>query len=134
VATVTYYCEIDPDCPPQSKPGFCPRHPLEKLRRRRVSATHDAGPQSQEAAAGDLDTRYQVRVLGAYVVVPPEGLELGRGCAAVPGLADKAGIDDHHARIRCHDGRLSVMDLGSDNGTFVEHSMKHSVDRGPTLL
>ncbi|MEZ0109801.1 hypothetical protein ABH920_003815 [Catenulispora sp. EB89] len=120
MATVTYYCEIDPDCPPQSKPGFCPRHPLEKLRRRRVSATDDVGPQSQDAAAGDLDTRYQVRVLGAYVVVPPEGLELGRGCAAVPGLADKAGIDDHHARIRCHGGRLSVMDLGSDNGTFID--------------
>lgn len=120
MAAVTYYCEIDPDCPPQSKPGFCPRHPLEKLRRRRVSASDDAGPQGQEPAAGDLDTRYQVRVLGAHVVVPPEGLELGRGCAAVPGLADQAGIDEHHARIRCHDGRLSVLDLGSDNGTFVD--------------
>lgn len=66
-------------------------------------------------------------------------MELGRdsaGCVNVPGLAGLLQVGRHHARVFWHDGLLTVADLKSTNGTFVDGrrlSVPEPLPAGSTL-
>jgi FHA domain len=116
MATVNYRCEVDPACRTESdRPEFCPVH-HEPLSRVPAPATAPATVAAQPPAVA-------LSFCGELLPVPPEGLELGRdspGCVSVPGLAGLLQVGRRHARIFWHEGVLTVVDLRSTNGTFVD--------------
>jgi hypothetical protein len=127
MATLTYRCTVDPDCPSESNgPAFCQVH-LEPLVRVRGTASAPAEPPPEPAPAPEPDSAptpvMALDFRGALLVVPAGGMELGRdcrSCASVPGLADLRQIGRRHARLFWHEGALTVVDLDSVNGTWVD--------------
>jgi FHA domain len=133
MAAVTYQCPVDPTrCSPSAHGGFCPVHMGARLERIRPRpAVPDAGlgqgPAPGLGTAAGLGAepggtgRLGVRILDQILIVPPDGLLLGREAPATRDLAGFAGlihVGRQHARLFWHDGGLYAVDLGSQNHTF----------------
>jgi len=142
-----YRCPVDPaGCGDTERPGFCATHRgirLERVRSPFAAATvvsADAGPPAggavQDAPApsssgpssgpssdpGEVRL-LAVRVLGRVMPVPPGGLVLGREAPAtryLPGFADLRHVGRRHAHLYWQRGSLYLLDLGSQNKTFVD--------------
>ncbi|HEU5028558.1 MAG TPA: FHA domain-containing protein [Spirillospora sp.] len=130
MATVTYRCPVDPDCPSVSdRPAFCDDHvvPLERAAMTapppEPAADREAPAEPGPAAVARECPPVALVFRGRVLPVPADGLELGRdspACAGVPGLAGLRQVGRHHARLYWHEGVLTVVDLTSVNGTFVD--------------
>jgi pSer/pThr/pTyr-binding forkhead associated (FHA) protein len=135
MAAVIYRCPVDASCPTAAEPSFCGRHPTAVMKPSRAAFAPpvDAGtgsdapdegqdrtaPQRRTAADGLL----AVRILGTSVTIPPEGMELGRESPLLlnlPGLSELDQVGRHHAWLQYQGSELTVLDLGSVNGTYID--------------
>jgi hypothetical protein len=121
---MSYRCPVDPDgCGEYDGPGFCTRHSLRALRPQRAAVV--APTPDPPAAALPVAERPEVGVclLDRTVVIPPEGMLLGREegpLAELPGMADLTQVGRRHARLYWVADVLYVTDLNSKNGTWVD--------------
>lgn len=56
---------------------------------------------------------------GSRIEVPPDGLLFGRAAGSAGRLGDDSALSRWHARLDFADGALTIADLGSTNGIFV---------------
>ncbi len=130
MAAMTYRCPVDPEaCGESSQPGFCPTHRGIRLERVRAPFAGQAqaqvpapSPDAPAAPASGQPRLLAVRVLGSLMPVPPEGLLLGREAPDtryLPGFADLRHVGRQHARLYWNLDALYLIDLGSQNKTFV---------------
>jgi hypothetical protein len=78
------------------------------------------GPTGAPGGAGGL---VRIRILGYPLLVPAEGLDLGRdgeACFGIPGMAELTQVGRFHARLYYQQGRLMVEDNDSLNKTYVD--------------
>ena len=105
-----------------------------------VSPRDPAAAPSEPDLAGGTDAmewaliRYVGQPMGAFIPLPPEGLELGR--APENGLClEEPEVSRRHARLQVSADRKAVelRDLGSTNGVFV-NGKRVQADPGPERL
>jgi hypothetical protein len=68
------------------------------------------------AASGE---KYEISVRLSQLRMKPEGLVIGRVAAQCDLAVSHASVSRRHALLAAADGRLTLCDLGSTNGTFV---------------
>jgi diguanylate cyclase (GGDEF)-like protein len=70
------------------------------------------------------------RRLGArFRLTPGATLKIGRAADADVGLPEVPSLSRHHGRLRFHHGRVTLEDLGSRNGTYVnDRAVEGSVE------
>jgi hypothetical protein len=78
------------------------------------SAVARPQPPDREARA-----RLRDEVTGREIAVPAAGLVLGR-CVPGAGRLEDPTVSGRHARLDWHETTLTVVDLGSKNGTVVD--------------
>ncbi len=139
---MTYQCPVEPGkCPQSTRLGFCSVHTTVRLSpvrqllgsaERSPAAAEPAGagtsiaqpaPADPATASATAQPQVGLVILGQTVVVPPEGLVLGRdapGIRDLPGMANLRQVGRRHARLSWRDGALHITDLQSLNGTFLD--------------
>ncbi len=93
-----------------------------------VSADLDAAHEKLAETFPDVECRgkdgqnapHAFRVSGAALVRSPEGLVIGRQPASADIVLNHPEVSRDHARVQIKDGELTIEDLGSTNGTFVD--------------
>ena len=85
----------------------------------RQDASASTGPGWYVVAIAGPDT-------GAWQVVGSTAMTVGRGAHNDLPVADRS-MSDAHLRVRLADGKVTIEDLGSTNGTFVEGSRIESI-------
>jgi hypothetical protein len=58
-------------------------------------------------------------LLGKQFKIPPQGLTIGRDPDSNDVVIDDVHVSAHHAQIRLKQGKIVVMDTGSENGIFL---------------
>jgi hypothetical protein len=147
MAALRYVCPVEPHgCPSSDEAGFCPNHfgvmmepvrsaappapsgvppapedeqPARRAAFRSVPTTRQGTTGAQNGAGGLA----RIRILGYPLLVPTEGLDIGRDCEAcfeIPGLAERTDVSRFHARLYYQHGRLMVADNDSLNKTYVD--------------
>lgn len=123
MAAMTYRCPVDPDgCREYPAPGFCERHSLRPLRPHRTSVVAPE-PERPEPVPVSARPEVEVCLLDRTVVIPPEGMIVGREhgpLAELPGMAELTQVGRKHARLYWVGDVLYVADLNSTNGTYVD--------------
>jgi DNA-binding winged helix-turn-helix (wHTH) protein len=76
-------------------------------------------PADQDGAASATASRFSLEYEGALVALADGENVLGRE-EALATMVDGPGVSRRHARIHVRDGRATLEDLGSKNGTFVD--------------
>lgn len=135
MAALTYRCPVDPaECGESAQPGFCATHRGTRLERVRVPFAAATSPSSQAEArpagvtpdpcpASGPARTFAIKLLGRLLPVPVGGLLLGREAPEtryLPGFADLRHVGRKHARLYWHQDALYLVDLGSQNKTFVK--------------
>ncbi|GGM76363.1 FHA domain-containing protein [Dactylosporangium sucinum] len=125
MAAVTWVCPIG-GCPVrQGRPGSCPDDLVQLVRERTEPEEPVADPAPGAAGEGDAAPPTGLALdcpWGQLIDIPAEDLEIGRSSPAFRGR----GIDPYdqvsrvHARLSWQHGRLTVVDLDSANGTYVD--------------
>jgi transcriptional regulator of acetoin/glycerol metabolism len=89
------------------------------------------GASRDEGAAPGLVVVFTAGAPSARVIALADSIELGRR-ERVPGTVDDARVSRRHARVSHADGRFTVTDLASQNGTFVDGEL--AAASAPTAL
>ncbi len=82
------------------------------------------------AASGE---NYELIVRLSQLRAKPEGLVIGRAASQCDLVVAHASVSRRHALLRASDGRLTLNDLDSTNGTLVDDNPAPSRERGLEL-